>query len=216
MIKHLVIDFPRLIAGVRPIKPLHKMKTLLVLSIVALSTVSVWAAPQKSVEIPAVGDVFGPMVIEFMDGLLWRVNDHYLWRITPDDVLVDVISADKVFDDKEEMYKYALNHPIINSVAVRIDSNELEGKYVEILSMKRLSGDDVHMVCHDYPGAQNFCHDDNNSGHESKYAYAVVKRMDDNTIFPVVFFSHKVCNKVTCYWVTHLSPIAVISKSAIN
>lgn len=194
------------------------MKTLLVLSIVALSTV--WAIPHKpSIEVPGVGEVFGPLS-DGSEGVLRKEGDKNSWVFTwifiADDTMLEPISTDEVFDNKEKLYQHTLNHVDADSVAVQVDPNELKGKYVEILSKKLLSGNNIQKFCHDSPGAI-FCHVPANAVHETKYVLAMVKRMDTNTILPVVFFSHKVCNfGPPCFWVTHFNAITVINKSAIN
>ena len=190
------------------------MKTLLVLAVVALSAMSVWAAPHKSVKIPSVGDVFGP-IEKSGPGTLTKVGKRFLWSVAPDDQLVDVISAQEVFQTKQEALEYVRERLNENSAVVQVNLDELEGSYVEVLNIKPLTTDEIQFVCHVY--AKNiFCHDFTNNGHVNKYAYAMVRRMDDhNTVFPVVFFSHKACNKKTCFWVTHLSTLSILNKRFI-
>lgn len=190
------------------------MKTLLVLAVVALSAMSVWAAPHKSVKIPSVGDVFGP-IEKSAPGILTKVGKRYLWSVARDDQLVDVISAQEVFQTKQEVLEYVRERLNENSAVIQVNLDELEGSYVEVLNIKPLTVDEVQLVCH-YYATHSFCHDFTNNGHLNRYAFAMVRRMDDhNTVFPVVFFSHKACNKKTCFWVTHLSTISIISKRFI-
>ena len=166
------------------------MKTLLVLAVVALSAMSVWAAPHKSVKIPSVGDVFGP-IEKSAPGILTKVGKRYLWSVARDDQLVDVISAQEVFQTKQEVLEYVRERLNENSAVIQVNLDELEGSYVEVLNIKPLTVDEVQLVCH-YYATHSFCHDFTNNGHLNRYAFAMVRRMDDhNTVFrPVVQALH--------------------------
>lgn len=191
------------------------MRVLLVLAVVALSAMSVLALKHKSVEIPSAGEVFGP-IEKRNPGFLKKVGNEYHWGVTSDDVIFDIISSDMVFHVEDDMFKFAEKRFDKDSAVVQIDPYELAGKHIEILTVKPVTVHDLRVTCHaSYPG-QYFCHDFSRNGHINKFAYAVVKRMDNQRVFPAMFYSHKACNKETCFWVTHLSDITLLNKSIIT
>ena len=192
------------------------MKTLLVLVVVALSAMSVSATlVHKSVKIPSAGQVFGP-IEKRNPGILKKVGDEFRWCVTPDDLLVDIITSEMVFSTRKDMFDYADKHLTNKTAIIQMVPSELIGRSIEILTIKPITVQELQLVCHaSYPG-QFFCHDFSHNGHVNRFAYAIVKKMDNQRVLPVVFFSHKACNEETCYWVTHLSEIVVVNKKLIT
>ena len=102
---------------------------------------------------------------------------------------------------------------------VQLDPANLEGKYLEVVSSKVIPADAVKMVCHSYKTRPAFCHGlaKSNTDHNFKVIYSMVRDVDNGNLSPAIFTSHKGCAQDSghCYWLTHVSEIAVLDKRVI-
>lgn len=103
---------------------------------------------------------------------------------------------------------------VTNSTAVlKLNPLALEGKYVEVLSSKEISPDSVKLICHTHKVDAPYCH---HATDLDKLQYSMVRLTDDGTVFPVIFFSHKMCKEdSSCYWDTHVNELVIIDKSIV-
>ena len=163
--------------------------------------------------LPTVGEIFGPVVtaISVSDtGRLRKDGTVFLWHADADNHL------EEFFKTVKEMETYIKNSLTNETVVIKIDPYALNGKYLEVLWSKAITPNALKMICHYPSNNPPFCHLKLNSGHNMKQTYSMARLLDDNTVFPVVFFSHKVCTTgSSCYWVSHPTEIAVVDKSII-
>ena len=169
--------------------------------------------------LPTVGEIFGPVVTATSvsdTGRLRKDGNVFRWCVDADDHLEDLVLADQVFETVKEMETYMKNSLTNETVVIKIDPYALNGKYLEVLWSKAITPNALKMICH-YPGNNPpFCHLILNSGHIIKQTYSMVRLLDENTVFPVVFLSHMACTTgSSCYWVSHPTEIAVVDKSII-
>ena len=88
----------------------------------------------------------------------------------------------------------------------------MEGKYLEVLSSKKISQDSVKLICHGHKLKTPFCH----AAWPMDLLYSTVRCTDDGTVFPVVFFSHKGCKKdSSCFRITHVNEVVVLDKNIV-
>ena len=187
---------------------------------------AVCAAPNADPELskiinsfPTVGEIFGPVFLSSSPkypGKITQEGNHKIWTIDIDSLDIHVktlLSSDQIFDDVKEMETYVRNNLTDDTAVVKIDSNKLNGRYLEVLWSKVIAQKNLKMVCH-YPREKPFfCH----SPEQLKLTYSMVRLVGDhNTVFPIVFLSHKACPKGTkCYWISHPVELAVVDKSII-
>ena len=183
------------------------MRYLLVLLCLVMA---VYAVPKQhfvTKGLPTVGTVFGPAMTAM----------SYVWKakINPHTTLEDLVTTNKFSDTVEGMITRMQDSVTDKTVVIKIDPNKVNGKYLEVLQSKAIAPDAIKMVCH-YPGElPAVCHKVESSGrYIVKLTYSMVRLLDDSTVFPVVFISHKVCPD-KCYWITHPAEIAVVDKSII-
>ena len=180
---------------------------------------AVYAAPKHSLRLPRVlpmvGDVFGPVVTANSpeDPERLKLHENQLtWFLDIDNG--DHLSGKVLKDFKtvQEMESYIRNGMNNETVVIKIDPNRLYGKYLEVLWSKAITNNALKMICH-YPGKNpSFCH----LPGQIKQTYSMVRLLDDNTVFPAVFLSHKACpTGLQCYWVSHPIAVAVVDKSII-
>ena len=191
---------------------------------------AVYAAPNVDPELlkiinsfPTVGEIFGPVFLSSSPkyhGKITQEGNQKIWTIDIDSLDIHVktpLSSDQIFNDVKEMETYIHNSLTDDTAVVKIDSNKLNGRYLEVLWSKVIAQKNLKMVCH-YPREKPFfCH----SPEQLKLTYSMVRLVGDhNTVFPIVFLSHKACSTgrrtgSQCYWITHTVELAVVDKSII-
>ena len=143
-------------------------------------------------------------------------GDQLWWAIDFNKINIHLktpLSPDEIFNDVKEMETYVRNSLTDDTVVVKIGSNKLEGRYLEVLWSKAIAPRALKMICH-YPSKKPFfCH----TPGQIKQTYSMVRLVGDhNTVFPIVFLSHKACPTGSpCYWVSHPAELAVVNKSII-
>ena len=188
--------------------------------------VAVYAAPNVDPELlknvntfPTVGEIFGPVVPTDClrhPGRITREGNQIWWELDINSLNIHLktpLSPDQIFRDVKEMETYVHNSLADDAVVIKIDLNMLKGKYLEVLWSKMIVPSALKMICH-YPSEKPFfCH---HPGRQVKLTYSMVRLLDDNTVFPVVFLNHKACLPwFWCYWISHPVELAVVDKSII-
>ena len=185
---------------------------LVLLPLVALATgidgLGVWPT---AAGVPSVGEKWGP-VITHVGTMTWS-GKHHRYRYGENDLLQDEILANEIFQTKEEMYEYLQSKVTSDYGVLKIDPPTLDGIYLEVLSAKAILPKDIKLACHSYKVNHPFCHRLMQTSHKNKLIYSMVRRSDDGTVFPVVFFSHQACGKKSCFWITHISEVVVLNKN---
>ena len=98
-----------------------------------------------------------------------------------------------------------------DTVLLKVDPEEMEEKYVEVLSSKVISPDSIK---YSYQVDTPFCHRVVGESEKTKVIYSTVRNANDGTVRPVVFLSHQACDKDdNCFWVTHINQLVVLDKS---
>ena len=164
--------------------------------------------PELSNTFPTVGEIFGPVNLTRDQGQWWGIDHN-----SHDIHLQSLTSPDQIFRDVKEMETYVHNSLTDDTAVVKIDLNMLKGKYLEVLWSRMIVQSTLKMICH-YPSEKPFfCH---HPGRQVKLTYSMVRLLDDNTVFPVVFLNHKACLPwFWCYWISHPVELAVVDKSII-
>ena len=184
------------------------------------------ARPQQTKSLntlPTVGEIFGPAItaisikypctVKKEDGQnLWTIN------VDGDTELKVLLSPDQIFKDVKEMKTYVKNHLTDDTVVIETDPYKLNEKYLEVLWSKAVPLHALKFICH-YPSTKNpsVCKNLKYTDHALKLTYSMVRLVGDhNTVFPIVFLSHKACRKnMPCFWFSHPTEIAVLDKSII-
>ena len=175
---------------------------------------AVYAAPQQHPSfpkgLPIVGERFGPIMTATAAQYPWAL------KIDADTQIKDLVSDDQLFDKVQEMEAYMQSRVSNEMAVIKTDPYRLNGKYLEVLKSKAIAPNDLKLICH-YPGTMPaLCQDIAKTDHIVKLTYSMVKLQGDNTVFPVVFISHKACpNESSCFWMSHPAEIAVVDKSII-
>ena len=172
--------------------------------------------------LPTVGEIFGPVItaISIKDPCaVKKIDGQNLWTINidGDTELKGLLSPDQIFKDVKEMKTYVKNHLTDDTVVIEIDPYKLDEKYLEVLWSKAVPLHTVKFICH-YPSTKNppVCKNLKYADHALKLTYSMVRLLDDSTVFPIVFLSHKACRKnMPCYWLSHPIEIALLDKSII-
>ena len=176
---------------------------------------AVYAVPNVDPELsknintfPTVGEIFGPVNLTRDQGQWWGIDPN-----SHDIHLQSLTSPDQIFRDVKEMETYVHNSLTDDTAVVKINLNMLKGKYLEVLWSKVIAPRALKMICHCPNEMPFFCH---HPGGQVKLTYSMVRLLDDNTVFPIVFHSHKVCPTGSqCYWISHPVELAVVDKSII-
>ena len=187
---------------------------------------AVYAAPNVDSELlknintfPTVGEIFGPVVPTDClrrPGRITREGNQVWWELDINSLNIHLktpLSPDQIFRDVKEMETYVHNSLTDDTAVVKINLNMLKGKYLEVLWSKVIAPRALKMICHCPNEMPFFCH---HPGGQVKLTYSMVRLLDDNTVFPIVFHSHKVCPTGSqCYWISHPVELAVVDKSII-
>ena len=179
------------------------------LSLLVLVVAGVYGTPHGG--LPSVGSVWGPVRAQI--GILRSTANHSHYYILEEgDVIRRPIKEYEVFENQMEMYDYMQSKVGDDAAVLKLDSQGVEGKYLEVLSSKKISQDSVKLICHGHKLKTPFCH----AAWPMDLLYSTVRRTDDGTVFPVVFFSHKGCKKdSSCFWVTHVNEVVVLDKNIV-
>ena len=169
--------------------------------------------------LPTVGEIYGPAVtVNAPDH--WSMKDNVLY-ITVDpttEITMPITPGDQFFTEVKEMKSYVRNSLTDELAVIEIDPYELNGKYLEVLWSKAVPSHASKLICH-YPSntTHPFCKNLKVSNLGLKLTYSMVRLVGDhNTVFPIVFVSHKGCIKdMPCFWFSHPTEIAVLDKSII-
>ena len=168
---------------------------------------------------PTVGEIFGPLVFSsspVYPGTMTTVGNQKIWAIDINSLNIHLkilLSPDQIFNDAKEMETYVHNSLTDDTAVIKVDPYKLNGRYLEVLWSKVIVPRAFKMICH-YPREKPFfCH----TPEQIKLTYSMVRLVGDhNTVFPIVFLSHKACPKGTkCYWISHPVELAVVDKSII-
>ena len=175
--------------------------------------------------LPVAGEIWGPVIthagtMEASYGN--RLVHKYRYSVAEQkDVLVDYILPSEIFQTKNEMYEHIKMVTKDTDIILQSDPAALEGKYLEILTTKSVSFDNVRKTCHSYKTSPAFCHNVGGPGshHVTKMMYSMVKESESGKAFPCLFFSHKGCskanNETSCYWVTHINEVVIMQKDLV-
>ena len=180
------------------------------LSLLVLVVAGVYGTPHGG--LPSVGSVWGPVRTHI--GIIRSTANHSHYYILEEgDVIRHPIKEYEMFENRMEMYDYMQSKLGDDAAVLKFDSQALEGKYLEVLSSKKISLDSVKLICHSHKMKTPFCHV---SWPIVNLLYSTVRRTDDGTVFPVVFFSHKGCKKdSSCFWITHVNEVVVLDKNIV-
>ena len=173
--------------------------------------------------LPIVGDIWGPVITHA--GVMIETDGgrkhRYLYSSQgKEDIIADSILPTEIFQKKGDMYRHIKSMLTDDFVVVQIDPAALEGKFLEVLSSKVIPADAVKIVCHSFKTTPAFCHNLENTNHEFKLIYSMVRDTDNGKVFPTVFASHQGCardnnRQLKCYWVSHVNEIIVLDKRVI-
>ena len=142
------------------------------------------------------------------------MDGKHLYMYSDTDVIHHEIIDSEIFDDSAEMVEYMQSKMSDETVLLKVDPEEMEGKYVKVLSSKVISPDSIKLICHSYRVDTPFCHRVVGESERTKLIYSMVKNTDDGTVRPIVFFSHQACDENdNCFWVTHINQLIVLDKS---
>ena len=190
---------------------------------------AVYAAPNVRLKLseinpfPTVGKIFGPVVLSSspkFPGGLTQIGTQYYYEIDikgTNSLPKSLVLPNQIFNDVKEMRTYVDNSLTDDTAVVEIGPYKLNGRHLEVLRSKAIPPRDLKITCH-YPSNRSppICKDLTYSDHPIKLTYSMVRLLDDNTVFPVMFISHKVCPEESfCFWYTHPAEIAVVDKSII-
>ena len=176
-------------------------------SLLVLVVAGVYGTPHGG--LPSVGSVWGPVRTHV--GIV-RSTGHNSFAYLLEGAVTH-FAIDDAFTSRVEMYEHIQSKVADDTVVIKVVSPALEGKYLEVLSSKKISPDSIKLICHSYRVNFPFCHRLTN---ESRLLYSTVRRTDDGTVFPVVFFSHKGCKKdSSCFWVTHINEVVLLDKNIV-
>ena len=185
---------------------------LLVSLSLVLVVAGVYGTPVPHGGVPSVGSEWGPVRIHV--GYLRTIDGQHLYIYSNTDVIHHDISDSQIFDDSSKMEEYMRSKISDDTVLLKVDPEEMEEKYVEVLSSKVISPDSIKLVCHSYQVDTPFCHRVAGESEKTKVIYSMVRNTDDGTVRPVIFFSHQACDKNdNCFWVTHINQLVVLDKS---
>ena len=168
--------------------------------------------------LPTVGEIYGQAAtVNAPDH--WSVKDNVLY-ITVDpttEITMPITPGDQFFTEVKEMKSYIRNSLRDKLAVIEIDPYGLNGKYLEVLRSKAVPSNASKLICH-YPSHNTppFCKNLKVSNLGLKMTYSMVRLLDDNTVFPIMFISHKACLKdKPCFWFSHPTEIVVVDKSII-
>ena len=185
---------------------------LLVSLSLVLAVAGVYGTPVPHGGLPSVGSVWGPVHIH--DGFMRTTDGQILYIYSKTDVIQHNISDFEFFDDSSEMDEYMRSKISDDTALLKVDPEEMEEKYVEVLSSKVISPDSIKLICHSYQVDTPFCHRVAGESEKTKVIYSMVRNTDDGTVRPVIFLSHQACDKDdNCFWVTHINQLVVLDKS---
>lgn len=172
----------------------------------------------------SVGDTWGPIDSKHFE--LLDDNVHIQYRDSEKKVvMVNWIQGAKRFQSKDDMLAYIESRLNDDSAIIQVQPEKIEqlqGKNLEVLSVKPLKSGDVQMICHSHLADPALCHDvDDNDPY---YIYTVVRDYETGDTFPVVVSKHEgglllkdlAAGNLNAAAVMHLDEIAVIDKKVLQ
>ncbi|XP_046841407.1 uncharacterized protein LOC124435494 [Xenia sp. Carnegie-2017] len=168
----------------------------------------------------APGKIWGPVITHAgkmtvtKDGLLHKYKYSSKGR---KDMLSDFILTSEIFQNITAMHKHMKAVLKEDDLLLSTDPEALEGKYLEILTIKQISFEKVKLVCHSYKQTPAFCHKLTNTHHATRLLYSMVRETESGYVFPCLFFSHQGCSDQPgdCFWVTHINEVAIVDKDVV-
>ncbi len=138
--------------------------------------------------------------------------------------VVDTIVVAGTFKNPDDMHAYVQSQVTDDDAVIQVKPEklqQLQGKYLEVLTLRPITHDEIKMVCHSYRSMPVLCHKPTNP--RLSYAYSMVRDVETGETFPTAFSTHQAWHSMDDVGadppntsLSHINELVVLDKKVFN